>query len=236
MYFSDLHVSGMEQEIIQARLFKQVRDEKPDVVLNAGDFSNVFNPDFILGMESIRNIAPYVKVMGNHDFYQNWISRPSDWGVSETLIQDKFLVVSASLWTNYFDESPKEMGEYKFLNDQNYIKDWNAHKALAVFKEQFAEIKRIVSQNWDKKIILLTHHGVSKKSISPRFANGPLNGSFVNDLDDWILQNQQIVLCVHGHVHQSFDYKIGETRIVCHPRGYPREDNYSGYYARFVEL
>jgi len=232
MYFSDLHVSGLEQQVLQARLFKQAADEKPDLILNAGDFSNIYNPDFILALE---DLGPYVKVMGNHDFYQNWHTTPEDWGVEETTIGD-FLVVSATLWTNYFGETPKEIDEYKFLNDKNYIKDWNAQRALNCFKTQFTEIRRIVSTNWNKRIILLTHHGLSKQSISPRFAGGPLNGSFVNDLDDWILQCPNIEVAIHGHVHQSFDYMIGSTRILCHPRGYPREDNYSGYHAKFIDL
>jgi hypothetical protein len=28
-------------------------------------------------------------------------------------------------------------------------------------------------------------------------------------------------LWVHGHTHSSFDYKLGKTRIICNPRGYP---------------
>ena len=30
----------------------------------------------------------------------------------------------------------------------------------------------------------------------------------------------QIKLWTHGHTHDVFDYVIGETRIVCNPRGY----------------
>ena len=30
---------------------------------------------------------------------------------------------------------------------------------------------------------------------------------------------------IHGHVHSSFDYNIGKTRIICNPRGY---ESYSG--------
>jgi hypothetical protein len=32
-------------------------------------------------------------------------------------------------------------------------------------------------------------------------------------------------LWIHGHVHDSFDYQIGRTRIVCNPRGYEAHAN-----------
>ena len=27
-------------------------------------------------------------------------------------------------------------------------------------------------------------------------------------------------LWIHGHTHESFDYEIGKTRVICNPRGY----------------
>jgi hypothetical protein len=34
------------------------------------------------------------------------------------------------------------------------------------------------------------------------------------------------VLWIHGHTHESFDYVVNGTRVVCNPRGYaPRDLN-----------
>ena len=30
-------------------------------------------------------------------------------------------------------------------------------------------------------------------------------------------------LWIHGHTHDSFDYRLNETRVVCNPRGYATE-------------
>ncbi len=30
-------------------------------------------------------------------------------------------------------------------------------------------------------------------------------------------------LWIHGHTHDSFDYLVNGTRIVCNPRGYARD-------------
>ena len=47
-----------------------------------------------------------------------------------------------------------------------------------------------------------------------------MNGAYHSDLSDIMLDNPQIKLWTHGHTHHPFDYVIGETRIVCNPRGY----------------
>jgi hypothetical protein len=39
-------------------------------------------------------------------------------------------------------------------------------------------------------------------------------------LSEFILDHPQIRLWTHGHTHHAFDYQIGDTRIVCNPRGY----------------
>ena len=35
-----------------------------------------------------------------------------------------------------------------------------------------------------------------------------------------IMDNPNIKLWIHGHVHNNFDYMIGDTRVICNPRGY----------------
>ena len=47
-----------------------------------------------------------------------------------------------------------------------------------------------------------------------------MNGAYSSDLSEFILDHPQIKLWTHGHTHHPFDYVIGETRIVCNPRGY----------------
>jgi hypothetical protein len=53
-----------------------------------------------------------------------------------------------------------------------------------------------------------------------------MNGAYHSDLREFILDRPQIKLWTHGHTHHPFDYMIGETRIVCNPRGY-ENDGYS---------
>ncbi len=65
----------------------------------------------------------------------------------------------------------------------------------------------------------LTHFAPARASIHPRFEGSPLNACFVSDLQARILRWQP-QLWLHGHVHDSFDYALGRTRVVANPRGY----------------
>jgi Icc-related predicted phosphoesterase len=49
--------------------------------------------------------------------------------------------------------------------------------------------------------------------------NMNINGSYASDLSDLILDTKPS-LWFHGHMHTSFDYMVGDTRILCNPRGY----------------
>jgi hypothetical protein len=33
---------------------------------------------------------------------------------------------------------------------------------------------------------------------------------------------ERVVLWIHGHTHDSFDYTVGGTRVLCNPRGYAK--------------
>ena len=63
------------------------------------------------------------------------------------------------------------------------------------------------------------YHAPSPKSIHQRFAGSPLNASFVSDAE-YLIDASRVRLWIHGHTHNSFDYLLNGTRVVCNPRGY----------------
>jgi hypothetical protein len=48
-----------------------------------------------------------------------------------------------------------------------------------------------------------------------------LNACFVSRAEH-LLGADRVQLWVHGHTHDSFDYTLNGTRVVCNPRGYAR--------------
>jgi Icc-related predicted phosphoesterase len=90
--------------------------------------------------------------------------------------------------------------------------------------------------------VVVTHHAVHWNSVHPRFQGDPLTAAFVSD-QSALIERYQPALWVHGHVHNSSDYRVGVgggasvggTRIICNPHGYGSEnDAFNG--AMVVEI
>jgi predicted phosphodiesterase len=82
-------------------------------------------------------------------------------------------------------------------------------------------IQRVVQGNHDTKYVVVGHHSPSRLSTHEMYKNDTImNGGYSSDMDEFIVDRPQIKLWTHGHTHHPFDYMIGETRIVCNPRGY----------------
>ena len=70
------------------------------------------------------------------------------------------------------------------------------------------------------KTVVVTHHAPSALSVPERFRGETLNGAYYSNLEDIMLDNHQIVYWTHGHTHDSFEYEVGSTTVVCNPFGY----------------
>ena len=75
-----------------------------------------------------------------------------------------------------------------------------------------------------KRCVVMTHHAPSRLSISPQFLGSDINGAFVSDLADAIIDTDYEFTWVHGHVHQNHDYMLGKCRVLCNPYGYHNEN------------
>jgi hypothetical protein len=65
--------------------------------------------------------------------------------------------------------------------------------------------------------VVVTHHAPHPLSIHARFAGHPINAGFVSDLTTLLAGAD---LWLHGHTHDSFDYRVGRCRVVANPAGY----------------
>ena len=73
------------------------------------------------------------------------------------------------------------------------------------------------------KTVVITHHFPHQNSCAPEWQNDPLTSIFGSTLPEDMLLGA--ALWIHGHTHDSCDYRLGNAdpsvRIVCNPRGYP---------------
>lgn len=98
------------------------------------------------------------------------------------------------------------------LNPKDYVALHMQGKELI-----FTEVERAHKDGY--KTLVASHWGPSLRSVPERFKGSNINGAYVSDLDREIELFQPNVM-VHGHTHDSFDYYINETRVICNPHGY----------------
>ena len=189
-----------------------------------------------------------IYIMGNHEFYNGKFYAGIDYMRDEcakypnvymleqdTKIIDDVVFVGGTLWTNMNRRDPLTMHAIEgMMNDFRIIRnDKRSYAAMSALDvavrhdRTLAYIKLIVQEHKDKKCVVVGHHSPSFQSVHEIYKTEYLmNGGYHSDLSEFILDHPQIKLWTHGHTHHPFDYVIGETRIVCNPRGY-EADGYS---------
>ena len=166
----------------------------------------------------------------------------------ETVDIGEYTFIGTTLWTDMNAEDgltlyhvDSMMTDYRTIkNSARTLNEWGKPARLTpedtvVLHKRSMDYVNHVSNNADKKYIVVGHHCPSFKSVHPKYANDKImNGAFASALDDFIAYRPQIRLWTHGHTHEPFDYVIGETRVVCNPRGYSghehRADNFKLQY------
>lgn len=168
-------------------------------------------------------------INGNHDYYGDTFS----YAKYHTLTREVngIKIAGATLWTDL----SKNLDWVYYVNgliDKRYIKDLNQD-----IMNEVHEYHKFFLLNSEADIIV-SHHTPSFQSVHERYRNSPFNTSFSNNLDDAILaMKKPPKLWIHGHTHDAFDYMIGDTRVVCWPRGYRNEQPwYADYAPKIVEI
>jgi DNA repair exonuclease SbcCD nuclease subunit len=183
-----------------------------------------------------------IYIAGNHEFYHGKWHRSLDTLHNECakfsnvyFLEDQIKAIDGvsfigcTLWTDMNRGDPLTLHAVRdMMNDYNqivedslgYTKLRPAH-TLNRHLKSMKYIKNVVAEKHDEKFVVVGHHAPSRMSTHPNYQNDTImNGAYSSDLSEFILDHPQIKLWTHGHTHHPFDYTIGETRIVCNPRGY----------------
>lgn len=214
-----------------------------DLIVAAGDVFDACNGS----VEVLSRIAPTVLVPGNHEHYGHIFQDNIEAGrvtardssvsflARDVIVIDGVRFIGATLWTDYAlyhttESSMVLAGEG--LNDHRLVRYREASGRIAQFKpwharaEHLADLKFIEAALRERFVgptVVVTHHLPSAKSIAPRYVDDLLNPAFASNLDHLILEHQP-ELWIHGHTHDSCDYRLGATRVICNPGGYGGEN------------
>jgi predicted phosphodiesterase len=212
-----------------------------DVVVLAGDIG--------VGVEGLiwaKQEFPGAKVIyvpGNHELYGSERSETMDLlcqfakACDIHLLNDQQVVLRSTngqavrflgctLWTDFlcFGESYQEQcitaGQLG-LNDFRKIKEggsvFSAKRSLELHQQSLAWLTSRLEAPFSGKTVVVTHHLPSMASVSSRFKTSLLTACFASELSHLF---GKMELWIHGHTHNSCDYLINGTRVVCNPRGY----------------
>jgi Icc-related predicted phosphoesterase len=129
-----------------------------------------------------------------------------------SMMNDFIKVSNGKIQNGIQAEDDKPYYRIKRLTPEDVVVD---HKSMLEY------IRIIVEGKQDQKFVVVGHHAPSKLSTKPKYQDDYImNGGYSSDLSEFILDYPQIKLWTHGHTHDTFDYMIGGTRVVCNPRGY----------------
>jgi DNA repair exonuclease SbcCD nuclease subunit len=187
-----------------------------------------------------------VYVAGNHEFYHGkWNASlehlreacsayPNIYFLERDIkVINEVSFIGATLWTDC-NKSDRltiltlngMMNDYRVIrNDEHNYSRLHPDSTIQRHHQTISYLKAVLPDMKDKKVVFVGHHGPSAMSTHPRYQyETHMNGGYRSELSEFILDNPQIKLWTHGHMHDPFDYMIGTTRVVCNPRGYSGHD------------
>jgi len=229
LVLSDLHLEF-------APIF--IPDTDADVVILAGDI-NLKTHGLEWAMMTFPD-KPVIAIMGNHEYYgekyPSLVTKGKQLveGTNVHLLENDYLEIDGvsffgcTLWTDlklfgdprlagYFCQ--QEMSDFKKIRVEPGYSKLNPISMTAIHNRSLDWLNDKLSCSTTKQNVVVTHHAPSARSIAPTLSDELTSAAYASHLDAMI-ECQRIDLWVHGHVHNSCNYSVGNTRVVCNPRGY----------------
>lgn len=214
-----------------------------DLVILAGD-THIKRNGVKWAMEAIPD-TQVLYLCGNHEFYGEKFPRlveklkieteGSNVQVLEndTFERDGFRFFGATLWTDMdlhgdVTEASNVIGER--MNDYKRTRWSPTYRKLrpgdtrAQHRTTVSKLREFLKTGDPSKSIVLTHHAPSPLSLPERRREFLISAAYASNLEDLIVEFQP-ALWIHGHIHHSNDYRIGNTQILSNPRAYIDDPN-----------
>lgn len=222
---SDIHLEfgGTADELVETLA-------DADVCVIAGDFTMARFLDTLRA-----DLKPFsekydqvIYVAGNHEYYKGEVEEVSkmlavacqEYSNVHLLRPDHPLVYKDQRFiggTMWFPQGPNTWLGPKLLNDYRMIKNFTPW-----VYDQNTLFRAMLKEELTSTDIVVTHHLPSMNSVAPQYQREVSNIFFVSN-QAMDINYRQPKLWIHGHTHEACDYKLGDTRVICNPKGYPYE-------------
>lgn len=238
---SDLHIEHIVQPIIgkdwQLIDLNICPDPDIDVLVLAGDITTLHQL-FLLSTLLKEYGKPVIYIPGNHEYYGSGMTLEAtrekyraefkgsnvhflDQGGRVQIGNTMFL--GGTLWTDLNNDY--DLVKFNRFQDAQMIKGLDRDTWLEEHGDTCISIEaemanRAMGKYNYSNLVVVTHHLPSPRSTPLRFKNSPINMFFNTDLEYLMDQDVSPNLWIHGHTHDSMDYTVHDTRVVCNPFGY----------------
>lgn len=196
LILSDLHFD----------LGKEIKtpDLEADIVILAGDVNNGFNSAH-WAVQTFKKTT--LLILGNHEISAG----------DERKLKEFYKVVEGSS-VNVLENEVYEYNNIRFLgctlwapSNKRMIKSMNTSVEW---------LQDTIAQTYNGKTVVITHYPPLHSSLKHEtLIDVGLAKKVAINLREFI-ENSNVSLWIHGHVHKVQDYYCGNTRIVCNPRGF----------------
>ena len=223
--------------------------EDADVLVCAGDLAPIGTGVVRHAAEEWAEAGHILYVPGNHEFYGTDIDRARNqlaeecYGLGITLLDPDAIVIDdvhfigATLWTDFLlDGISRESVAHRaargisdfdgWIRQQRGTGRFTTYESARRHAEEraFIEYELADAERDGTTAVVITHHAPTPRSIAPQFHGSALNPAFASNLERLIVRYKP-ALWIHGHMHNSVDVTVGETRVLANPAGYNPGEN-----------
>ena len=233
IYVSDLH---LEVDKENPDVCNFINEKVSDIIILAGDIHKGTSAINIINhLLSLNYVVIYV--LGNHEFWDNdidtlineWRELSSNTDNLYFLENDTVTIndvdfIGSCLFTSLGTRDISEQIDWFLKQSLKETNDFERIKNIKpdVMRHLFFQSKNYIFDQLDdnRKQIVVTHYAPCELSSLEIYKNDPIRTLFFSEMGNDIAYSN-IKYWIHGHMHNSSDYMINQTNILCNPRGYP---------------
>jgi predicted phosphohydrolase len=226
-----------------------------DVVIAAGDIH--IGKNGLLWLLKTFQKVPVIYVLGNHEFYGKTLPKLTNElkamaaGTNVHVLEneavelDGKIFLGATLWTDLElgggdwivsgTAVQEGMTDYRRIRTLPNYSKMRPKESRRMHLASRAFLESQLAAHREKSVVVVTHHAPSAKSLPDEKRGDVLSPAYASNLDE-LVAGSRAKLWVHGHIHKQSDYRIGSTRVLANPHGYPDKVNVAFEEALVVEI
>ncbi len=219
---SDMHLDFPQQ--------KTPYDKLESLVIVAGDSANG-----LVGVKFLNKLKrkghKEFAVDGNHEHYANIsqgrTAQETQTKFFEGIEQENFKQLSdglAIVGYNGWYLVRRGADWQSYMNDSLYSGLSKAQVNSLAEEHSYQIEEKLI--HFEGKLIVVTHTAPCMETLDPKYVGHHSNEWYWNPYMRPLLSkySHKIAVWCHGHTHARTDKMVDGVRVVCNPRGYPREN------------